>query len=100
MNSPELNPKNLWKPFFIAAALAFVYATVIAKLGVDWWTDDNYSHGLLVPFVIGYIIYLEYDRLKNAAGKPLLGFGFALITFAGSGSIERESKFIVIAMQE
>jgi len=82
MNSPELNPKNLWKPFFIAAALAFVYATVIAKLGVDWWTDENYSHGLLVPFVIGYIIYLEYDRLKNAAGKPLLGFGFALITFA------------------
>jgi hypothetical protein len=27
------------------------------KLGRDWWTDENYSHGLLVPFVIGFIVY-------------------------------------------
>jgi exosortase D (VPLPA-CTERM-specific) len=82
MNSPALNPKNLWKPFFIAAALAFVYATVLVKLGKDWWTDENYSHGLLVPFVIGYIIYLEFDRLKSAADKPLVWFGLILISSA------------------
>ena len=66
MNSPAINFKNLWKPFLIAAALAFLYATVLVKLGADWWVDENYSHGLLVPFVIGYIIWLEFDSLRNA----------------------------------
>ena len=82
MNTPALNFKDLWKPFSVAAALAFVYATVLAKLGFDWWTDENYSHGLLVPPVIGYIIYLEFDELKKAVSKPSVLFGGALITFA------------------
>ena len=82
MNSLALHPKNFWRPFLIAAALAFVYATVLAKLGRDWWTDENYSHGLLVPFVIGYIVYLEFDELKKAVSKPSLLFGGALILFA------------------
>ncbi len=82
MNTPALNFTNLWKPFLIAAALAFLYANVLTKLAIDWWTDENYSHGLLVPFVIGYIIYLEFDRLKNAVGKPLVWLGFGVILFA------------------
>ncbi|HLM59645.1 MAG TPA: EpsI family protein [Pyrinomonadaceae bacterium] len=82
MNTYSLNPKTLWKPFLIGAALAFVYATVLAKLGRDWWTDENYSHGLLVPFVIGYIVYLEFDSLRDAAGKPLFALGVTMITLA------------------
>jgi exosortase D (VPLPA-CTERM-specific) len=82
MNAPVFDFKNLWKPFLIAAALAFVYATVLAKLGRDWWTDENYSHGLLVPFVIGYIVYLEFDELKKAASKPSFLFGSTLTAFA------------------
>ena len=70
MNSPATNFKSLWKPFLIAAALAFVYATVLVKLGADWWEDENYSHGLLVPFVIGYIIWLEFDTLMTAPKHP------------------------------
>ncbi len=82
MNPSALYLKDLWKPFLIAAALAFVYATVLTKLGTDWWTDENYSHGLLVPFVIGGIVYLEFDELKKAASSPSVFGGFALIVFA------------------
>ncbi len=79
MNSNVFNPKNIWKPLAVAAALAFLYAGVLTKLGADWWTDENYSHGLLVPFVIGYIVYANFDDLKNATGKARFGFGLALI---------------------
>lgn len=82
MNSPEINLKNLRKPFLIAASLAFLYAGVLVKLGSNWWTDENYSHGLLVPFVIGYVVYLEFDELKKAASKPSVLAGFGLIIFA------------------
>ncbi|HEX8370087.1 MAG TPA: VPLPA-CTERM-specific exosortase XrtD [Pyrinomonadaceae bacterium] len=79
MSDSVFNPKNLWKPFLIAAALAFLYATVLAKLARDWWTDENYSHGLLVPFVIGFIVWLEFDELKKVSRNPSLIFGGALI---------------------
>ncbi|MET0752505.1 MAG: exosortase [Pyrinomonadaceae bacterium] len=82
MNDSEVNNKNLWKPLVIAAALVFLYAGVLAKLGKDWWTDENYSHGLLVPFVIGFIIWTEFDELKKAVKSPSFWLGFLTILFA------------------
>ncbi len=82
MNSSAINFKNLWKPFSVAAALCFLYATVLAKLGYDWWTDENYSHGLLVPFVVGYIIWLEFGKLKNVREKPTIPLGASFILTA------------------
>jgi exosortase len=72
-------PRNLWKPITIAAALAFVYASVLAKLGHDWWTDENYSHGLLIPFIIGFILWSEREHLRRAARHPTLWWGGAAI---------------------
>ena len=82
MNSDSSNFKTLWKPVLIGLALAFLYAGVLAKLGRDWWTDENYSHGLLVPFVIGFIIWMESDELKKIVKTPKFVLGSSLILFA------------------
>lgn len=82
MNSPAVNINKIWRPFFITAAICFLYASVLAKLGTDWWTDENYSHGLLVPLVIGYIVWLEFDSLKKALAKPSFLLGGAAILLA------------------
>ena len=82
MSETNINFKTLWKPFLIAAALAFLYANVLVKLGRDWWTDENYSHGLLVPFVIGFIVWSEFDLLKKSLETPRVWFGFAMVLFA------------------
>ncbi len=82
MNSPETNFKNLWKPLLIIAALAFLYANALSKLGRDWWTDENYSHGLLIPFVISFIVWAQMDELKKACSNSNIGIGFAVILFA------------------
>ena len=71
-----------WKPLVIAAALAFAYASVLAKLGRDWWADENYSHGLLIPFIIGFILWSERDRWARAAQRPQVAFGGAMIAAA------------------
>jgi exosortase D (VPLPA-CTERM-specific) len=78
----DYNFKNIWKPLIIGLILAFLYLTVLAKLGRDWWTDENYSHGLLVPFVIGYIIWIEFGSLKNAAKHSSFWIGGGVILFA------------------
>ena len=62
-------PRHFYQPVVIAAALAFVYASVLAKLGLDWWTDENYSHGLLIPFVILYIVWRERERFQSVQKK-------------------------------
>jgi len=68
-------PRRLYKPLAIAAALAFVYFTVLVKLGRDWWNDENYSHGLLIPLVIGYILWHERNRFPEARMTPALWWG-------------------------
>lgn len=82
MSFSALNLKVIWKPLLIAAGLSFLYATVLAKLGYDWWTDDNYSHGLLVPFVIAYIIWLDSDGLGRSRKKPEIWLGVSITGFS------------------
>ncbi len=94
--SESTGQKNiyLWKAAAISAAFVFLYASVMAKLGVDWWSDENYSHGLLVPFVIGFIVWKCWDRLRSNAGngqRTVGGFAIAiaiLLLFAATLAAE------------
>src|SRR5207253_9363073 len=56
-------PRKFYQPIAITVALAFLYFTVVVKLGNDWWHDENYSHGLLIPFVIAFIIWQERKQI-------------------------------------
>ncbi len=77
-----LPQKNLWRVFAIISALVFVYASVLAKLSHEWWVDENYSHGLLIPFVIGYILWAERDKFRQVRPNPSLLVGGAAILLA------------------
>jgi exosortase D (VPLPA-CTERM-specific) len=68
----------------IAAALVGLYAAMLGKLVRDWWTDENYSHGLIVPFVIGFIIWSEFDIIRKRADmpQPVLGLMLAFVALA------------------
>ena len=87
-------PRRLYQPLAIALALAFVYFTMLLKLSGDWWNDENYSHGLLIPFIIGYILWLERDRFREAGTNPALwcgaiGVGLSLLLlWAGTAGAE------------
>ena len=74
--------KKLWQGLAISFAIAFAYATVLAKLFRDWWSDENYSHGLLIPFIIAYIIWSQREKLARVPEKSSLLWGGAAILFA------------------
>lgn len=74
--------RNLWRALAVVSALIFVYASVLAKLSHDWWVDDNYSHGLLVPFVIGYLLWTEREKLRRGRYRPSMVWGGAAILLA------------------
>lgn len=74
--------EKFYKPVAIAAALAFVYFAVLMKLSRDWWTDENYSHGLLVPFIIGFIVWQERKRFTEQQRTSALWTGVVCVSFA------------------
>jgi exosortase len=72
----------VWKAVLLSAAVAFAYWGVLARLGRFWWEDENYSHGLLIPFVIGYILWTERERLSSVAERPRVFWGAGLAVAA------------------
>ena len=82
-----MRPENgdiqfLWKPLLISSAALFLYAGTSLKLASDWWTDENYSHGLIVPVVIGLVLWLDREKLRSACQKPGSLIGYPVILFA------------------
>src|SRR5712691_728796 len=100
-------PRQLYKTVAIVAALAFVFASVLAKLGRDWWSDENYSHGLLIPFVIGYVLWHERYRFQKEPTQPgfrwgSIGIGFSFLAlWAGTAGaelfVQRVSLLVMLA---
>lgn len=74
--------RHPWRVFAIIAALAFVYASVLVQLSRAWWVDENYSHGLLIPFIIAYVLWSQRHRLQNVPSKPSTLWGGAAILLA------------------
>jgi len=74
--------KYIWRALPFVVVIAFAYATVLIKLSRDWWTDENYSHGLLIPFIIGYILWIQRDKLASVDVKPSTFWGVAAVVFA------------------
>ena len=73
---------NLWKIVALSCALAFAYATVLKKLGNDWWYDENYSHGLLIPIIIGYILWSQRERFALTVCSSNVLLGMAAVSLA------------------
>src|ERR1041385_4150919 len=68
-------PRKFLQPLAIAVALAFVYFAVLMKLTNDWWHDENYSHGLLIPFVVAFMLWQERKHLGEARREPWIWIG-------------------------
>jgi exosortase len=74
--------RQLWRAALLCAVLVFTYAAMLSKLTHQWWTDENYSHGLLIPFVIAYILWSERTQLARAPKRPMIWWGSACVVFA------------------
>jgi exosortase len=66
----------------ILLALLWLYSGVLWHLAQDWWVDENYSHGLLIPFISGYAIWSQRGHLLTAPRRPRSLVGGALMLLA------------------
>lgn len=62
-------------------ATLLLYARTIAGLVHEWWVNPDYSHGLLVPFAVAYLLYRKKDQLAKLPVRPA-ALGIAIILFS------------------
>jgi exosortase len=49
----------------IFGMVALLYATTLADLAVEWWTQPEASHGLLIPPLVAYIVYIRWQKIVS-----------------------------------
>lgn len=69
---------NFTKATILIALMVALYFNVVLKLFKDCWVDPNYSHSLVIPFVIGYLVWKKRQELAKLPVEPAIG-GLLLI---------------------
>ncbi len=96
----------LWSGL-LGAAFVFCYAGVLGTLAVQWWGNDAYSYGFLIPGISAYLAWTRRERLRGipvrpslAAGGSVLIVGFTMLILghtAGVAAAEELSLVFVLS---
>ena len=108
MNTPLTNERktDIMKVGAVGVLFLILYSPTFQMFIYDWSHDDNYSHGFLVPFIVGYLIWTKRDDLRmltpepSRIGLPLLCVGLALYVVGTVGAewfVRRASLIVVLA---
>lgn len=65
-------PRSLW---LYGAALGLLFFPALSAAFQMWMNDSSYSHGVFIPCLSAFIIYLQRDRIRELPMKPTL-WGF------------------------
>lgn len=85
---PKISARALAPWGVLAAVLLALYSRVLIKLVHDWYVIPDFSHGFLIPLFVGYVLWIERDRIRQTprnpswAGVGLVAFG-ALVLLVG-----------------
>jgi exosortase len=108
-HEPSVPARTSWSrvglpALLLAAVLGALYWTILRDLGHQWWNDENYQHGFLVPLFGLFLVWRErhalrrLDPLGTWRGLPVLvaGLGMLLIGDIGAENFLMRSSLIVV----
>ena len=64
----------------ILASFVLLYHRTLINLAGDWSSNDNFSHGFLVPVIAAYMIWIRREKLAELSFKPS-NIGVAILCF-------------------
>ena len=77
-----VKPRECWMLTAILIMGLAISIQPIARIIDVWWDSAEYGHGLFMPFVAGYIVWLNRAKLRNAQRNlVLLGYVALVLSF-------------------
>jgi len=78
----------------IAASMLFLYGEVISALVGQWWSNDMYSYGFLIPFISLYMVWVKRENILSIRPSPayipgtlILFISFSMLMAGHAGGI-------------
>lgn len=90
----------------VGALFVALYADTFYRMGIQWWNEEDYNHGFIVPLFSAWLVWQDRDRLRRLELAPsgwgvlVLGFGLLLFTVGFLGAelfLQRTSSIVVVA---
>jgi exosortase len=89
--------------FALLLALGYYFWPTLSDLVIDMANNENYSSGLLIPFIIGYIIYRKWPELRQPWrpswwGLAVMVLGFGIFFLGAVITIEYLSRLAMVVI--
>ena len=78
---------------------ALLYALTFRSLVGLWWTDDDYSYGLLVPMVSLWLVFLRREALRHLSLRPAVQLGLVVMSIAALLLVIGETGAVIALSQ-
>jgi exosortase len=66
---------------WLAALLIAANYFILKFLVLQWWNDEDMTHGFLVPVVAGFLVWERREKLLAMEFKPAWGWGIAVLVW-------------------
>jgi exosortase D (VPLPA-CTERM-specific) len=93
-----------WQLLGIAVLLVALYSRIVPDMVKEWYQDENYSHGFLVPLITAYFLSTRWAELKVTRALPskigllvlTIGLLQLVVAWLGSEYFTMRSSLIVL----
>ena len=99
-------PPPNWQFGVLTALLLWAYGPTLWRLVGEWWRNEDYNFGFIVPVFSAFVLWQERDRLREVvhlpswSGLTLLFLGLVVLTLGQLGAelfTARASVLLVLA---
>ncbi len=83
----------------VTASILFLYGEALSALVRQWWTNDMYSYGFLIPFISLYMVWIRREELLNIRPSPGYIPGAAILFISLSMLLSGHAGGIIVLQE-
>jgi exosortase len=69
-SQPSGSMMRRWQGIALLALIGWLYAPILIRLVMQWWSDPNFSHGFFVPAFSLFLLWQDRSRLRQIQPAP------------------------------